>query len=157
MLMSSISTKPLYLYNTLTRSKGLFQPLNSPRVSIYSCGPTVYKDIHVGNLRTFTMTDWIRRVLEYNGYDVLLVRNITDVGHLQNDAEESGEDKLEYEARATGRSAYEIAAQYTKQYFDDAADMNILPPHISPKATDHIPEMLSITAKLVEKGLAYVS
>jgi len=155
--MSSISTKPLYLYNTLTRSKGLFQPLNPPRVGIYSCGPTVYKDIHVGNLRTFTMTDWIRRVLEYNGYDVLLVRNITDVGHLQNDTEESGEDKLEYEARATGRSAYEIAALYTKQYMDDSTDMNILPPHVNPKATDHIPEMLSMTETLIEKGLAYVS
>ncbi len=155
--MSSISTKPIYLYNTLTRSKGLFQPLNPPRVGIYSCGPTVYKDTHIGNLRTFIVTDWIRRVLEYNGYDVLLVRNITDVGHLQNDTDESGEDKLEYEARTTGRSAYEIAAQYTKQYMDDSADMNILPPHISPKATDHIPEMLSMTEKLIEKGLAYVS
>src|SRR5579859_2995382 len=155
--MTSTVTKPIYLYNTLTRKKELFQPLNPPRVGIYSCGQTVYKDTHLGNLRTFTATDWIRRVLEYNGYDVLLVRNITDVGHLQNDTEESGEDKLEYEARTTGRSAYEIAAQYTKQYFDDAADMNILPPHISPKATDHIPEMLSMTEKLVEKGLAYVS
>lgn len=155
--MTSISTKPIYLYNTLTRSKGLFQPLNPPRVGIYSCGPTVYKDIHVGNLRTFTMTDWIRRVLEYNGYDVLLVRNITDVGHLQNDTEESGEDKLEYEARTTGRSAYEIAAHYTSQYMEDSAEMNILPPHVSPKATDHIPEMLSMTEILIEKGLAYVS
>ena len=155
--MTSISTKPIYFYNTLTRSKGLFQPLNPPHVGIYSCGPTVYKDIHVGNLRTFTMTDWIRRVLEYNGYDVLLVRNITDVGHLQNDAEERGEDKLEYEARTTGRSAYEIAAHYTRQYMEDSAEMNILPPHISPKATDHIPEMLSMTEILLEKGLAYVS
>ena len=155
--MSSISTRPIYLYNTLTRSKEQFQPLNPPHVGIYSCGPTVYKDVHVGNLRTFTMTDWIRRMLEYNGYDVLLVRNITDVGHLQNDAEERGEDKLEYEARTTGRSAYEIAAHYTKQYMDDSAEMNILPPHISPKATDHIPEMLSMTETLIEKGLAYVS
>ncbi len=155
--MTSISTKPIYLYNTLTRSKELFQPLNPPHVGIYSCGPTVYKDIHVGNLRTFTMTDWIRRVLEYNGYDVLLVRNITDVGHLQNDTEESGEDKLEYEARTTGRSAYEIAAHYTRQYMEDSEEMNILPPHVSPKATDHIPEMLSMTEILIEKGLAYVS
>ena len=155
--MTSISTKPIYLYNTLTRSKELFQPLNPPHVGIYSCGPTVYKDIHVGNLRTFTMTDWIRRVLEYNGYDVLLVRNITDVGHLQNDTEESGEDKLEYEARTTGRSAYEIAAHYTRQYMEDSGEMNILPPHVSPKATDHIPEMLSMTETLIEKGLAYVS
>jgi len=113
--MSTISQKPVYLYNTLIRSKELFQPLNPPHVGIYNCGPTVYKDIHIGNLRTFTMTDWLRRMLEYNGYDVFLVRNITDVGHLQNDVEESGEDRLEDEARKTGRSAREIAIHYTKQ------------------------------------------
>src|SRR5260370_8433870 len=89
------------LYNSLTRSKELFQPLNPPRVRIYTCGPTVYKDIHIGNFRTFMMADWLRRMLEYNGYDVFLVRNITDVGHLQNDTEESAEDKIEYEARIT--------------------------------------------------------
>src|SRR5256884_4325896 len=153
--MTTISTRPVYLYNTLTRTKELFRPLNPPRVSIYSCGPTVYKDIHVGNFRTFLMTDWLRRVLEYNGYDVFLVRNITDVGHLQNDVEESGEDKLEYEARLTGRSAYEIADHYTRQYMRDAAELNILPPQLNPKATDHIPEMQSMTEKLIERGLAY--
>src|SRR5579883_2287711 len=149
--------KPVYLYNTLTRSKSEFQPLNPPRVGIYSCGPTVYKDIHVGNFRTFVMTDLLRRMLEYNGYDVFLVRNITDVGHLQNDTEERGEDKLEYEARVTGRSAYEIAAHYTEQYMRDAAELNILPPHLSPKATDHIAEMQQMTEQLLGKQLAYVT
>ena len=96
--MTNISSKPIYLYNTLTRSKDLFQPLNSPRVGIYNCGPTVYRDIHIGNFRAFMTPDWLRRMLEYNGYDVYLVRNITDVGHLQNDTEESGEDRLEHEA-----------------------------------------------------------
>jgi cysteinyl-tRNA synthetase len=153
--MTSISTMPVYLYNTLTRTKELFQPLNPPHVGIYACGPTVYKDIHVGNFRTFIMTDLLRRMLEYNGYDVFLVRNITDVGHLQNDVEESGEDKLEYEARLTGRSAYEIADHYTKQYMRDSAELNILPPQLNPKATDHIPEMQAMTEKLIEKGLAY--
>ncbi|HEX7733718.1 MAG TPA: cysteine--tRNA ligase [Ktedonobacteraceae bacterium] len=148
-------TSPVYLYDTLTRGKRVFQPLNPSRATIYSCGPTVYKDIHIGNLRTFLMTDWVRRVLEYNGYKVYLVRNITDVGHLQNDTEESGEDKLEYEARVTGRSAYEIAAQYTRQYEEDSAELNILPPHLAPKATDHIPEMISMTGHLLERGLAY--
>lgn len=148
-------TRSIYLYDTLTRSKKVFQPLDPARVTIYSCGPTVYKDIHIGNLRTFVMTDWIRRVLEYNGYSVYLVRNITDVGHLQNDSEERGEDKLEYEARRTGRSAYEIAAQYTHQYEADSAELNILPPHLSPKATEHIPEMLAMTEQLLERGLAY--
>jgi cysteinyl-tRNA synthetase len=154
--MTTISAKPVYLYNTLTRSKDLFQPLNPPRVSIYSCGPTVYRDIHIGNFRTFIMTDWVRRMLEYNGYDVFLVRNVTDVGHLQNDVEESGEDRLEHEARATGRSAYEIAEYYTQQYLADQAELNILPPHLTPKATDHIPEMLAMTEQLIERGLAYV-
>ncbi|GHO67089.1 cysteine--tRNA ligase [Ktedonobacter sp. SOSP1-52] len=155
--MSTITDKPVYIYNTLTRKRELFQPLNPPRVGIYSCGPTVYKDIHVGNFRTFMMTDWLRRMLEYNGYDVYLVRNITDVGHLQNDDVESGEDKLEYEARTTGRSAYDIAQHYTEQYMRDAAELNILPPHLSPKATDHIGEMLEMTQALVEKGLAYIA
>lgn len=148
-------TRPVYLYDTLTRSNKRFQPLHAPRVTIYSCGPTVYKDIHIGNLRTFAMTDWVRRILTYNGYDVYLVRNITDVGHLQNDREESGEDKLEYEARLSGRSAYEIAAQYTRQYQQDAALLNILPPHLEPKATEHIPEMQAMTRQLIERGLAY--
>jgi cysteinyl-tRNA synthetase len=150
-------TKPIYLYNTLTRNKDLFQPLHASRVGIYACGPTVYKDIHIGNFRTFVMTDLLRRMLEYNGYEVLLVRNITDVGHLQNDTEESGEDKLEHEARKTGRSAYEIAAYYTERYLKDSAQMNILPPQLNPKATDHIPEMIAMTEQLVERGLAYTS
>src|SRR5205823_14717484 len=152
-----MSTKPIYLYNTLTRNKDLFQPLHASRVDIYSCGPTVYKDIHIGNFRTFVMTDLLRRMLEYNGYDVFLVRNITDVGHLQNDTEESGEDKLEHEARTTGRSAYDIAAHYTEQYKRDSVAMNILEPQLSPKATEHIPEMQAMTEQLVEKGLAYVT
>ena len=154
--MTTISAKPVYLYNTLTRSKDLFKPLKPPRVRIYTCGPTVYKDIHIGNFRTFMMSDWLRRMLEYNGYDVFLVRNITDVGHLQNDTEESGEDKIEYEARTTGRSAYEIAEYYTQRYFADAAELNILPAHLNPKATGHIPEMLAMTEQLIERGLAYV-
>jgi len=155
MLMTTNTTKPVYLYNTLTRSKDLFKPLNPPQVRIYSCGPTVYRDIHIGNFRTFMMTDWIRRLLEYNGYDVYLVRNITDVGHLQNDTEESGEDKLEYAARTTGRSAYDIAEYYTERYQADQAELNILPPHLNPKATDHIPEMQEMISKLLERGLAY--
>ncbi len=155
--MTIVSPKPVYLYSTLTRRKDLFQPLHPPHVGIYSCGPTVYKDIHIGNLRTFVMTDLLRRMLEYNGYDVYLVRNITDVGHLQNDTEESGEEKLEHEARTTGHSAYDIATRYTEQYKRDSAAMNILEPHLSPKATEHIPEMLAMTEQLVKKGLAYVT
>ncbi len=156
--MTTISNKPVYLYNTLTRSKGQFKPLHAPKVGIYNCGPTVYKDIHIGNLRSFTTTDWLRRMLEYNGYEVTLVRNITDVGHLhEEDDARGGEDKLEHEARATGRSAYEIAEYYTAQYLRDSDAMNILPPHLLPKATDHIPEMITLTEKLIANDLAYVS
>ncbi len=155
--MTTISNKPVYLYNSLTRSKDLFEPLNPPHVGIYACGPTVYRDIHVGNFRTFMMTDWLRRMLEYNGYDVYLVQNITDVGHLQNDDVESGEDKLEHEARTTGRTAYEIAEYYTQKYLKDRDELNILPAHRNPRATDHIPEMQSMTERLIEKGLAYVA
>src|SRR6266566_4485050 len=155
--MTSVSAKPIYLYNSLTRSKELFQPLNPPRVGIYTCGPTVYRDIHIGNFRTFMMADWLRRMLEYNGYDVFAVRNITDVGHLQNEVEESGGDRLENEARRTGRSAYEIAAYYTQRYLDDQAKLNILPAHLNPKATEHIPEMLAMTEKLIARELAYVA
>ncbi len=154
--MSNISDRPIYLYNTLTRSKELFQPLNPPKVGIYNCGPTVYKDIHVGNFRAFMTTDWLRRMLEYNGYDVFLVRNITDVGHLHDsDVAESGEDKLEHEARVTGRSAYEIAAYYIQQYLADSAELNILPAHVNPRATEHIPEMQEMIEILLERGLAY--
>ncbi|GCF08868.1 cysteine--tRNA ligase [Dictyobacter arantiisoli] len=156
--MTNLPDKPVYLYNTLTRTKDLFQPLNAPNVGIYNCGPTVYKDIHIGNLRSFTTTDWLRRVLEYNGYNVTLVRNITDVGHLHdNDDTRGGEDKLEHEARETGRSAQEIAAFYTRQYLEDSDEMNILPPHQVPRATDHIQEMIAITERLIENGLAYES
>lgn len=156
--MTTIPGKPVYLYNTLTRKKELFTPLDPPRVRIYSCGPTVYKDIHVGNFRAFMTPDWLRRVLEYNGYDVFLVRNITDVGHLHDeDDERGGEDKLEHEARATGRSAYEIAEYYASQYKRDEAELNILPPQLNPKATDHIPEMQTMIEQLVAKGLAYVA
>ena len=155
--MTTISDKPVYLYNTLTRSKDLFTPLNPPYVGIYACGPTVYRDIHVGNFRTFMMTDWVRRMLEYNGYDVYLVQNITDVGHLQNDDVESGEDKLEHEARTTGRTAYEIAEDYTQKYLRDRDELNILPAHRNPRATDHILEMQAMTEQLIEKELAYVA
>src|SRR6266516_388279 len=155
--MTTISPKPVYVYNTLTRSQDLFTPLNPPRVGIYSCGPTVYRDIHIGNFRSFITTDWLRRMLEYNGYDVFLVRNITDVGHLQNDDVETGEDRIENEARTTGRSAYEIADYYSQKYFRDSDELNILPPHVNPRATEHIPEMLGLTETLIEKGLAYVA
>ena len=155
--MSTPTAKPIYLYSTLSRSKDLFRPLNPAKVGMYACGPTVYKDVHLGNFRTFIMTDWVRRMLEYNGYNVFLVSNITDVGHLQNDTDETGEDKLEHEARLTGRNAYEIAAFYTEQYLRDSDALNILPPHLRPKATEHISEMQAMTDELIKQGHAYTT
>src|SRR5260221_11541584 len=156
--MTEISDRPIYLYNTLTRSKELFRPLNPPRVGIYNCGPTVYKDIHVGNFRSFIATDWLRRMLEYNGYEVFLVRNITDVGHLHDvDDERSGEDKMEHQARTTGHSAYAIAAYYTQQYLADAAELNIPPAQLIPRAADHMPDMQEMTAKPIGKGVPYAA
>jgi len=155
--MSTPTAKPIYLYSTLNRKKELFTPLHADRVGIYACGPTVYKDIHLGNFRTFIMTDWVRRMLEYNGYNVFLVSNITDVGHLQNDTDETGEDKLEHEARLTGRNAYDIAEFYTEQYLRDSDALNILPPNLRPKATKHIPEMQAMTEALIKQGHAYTT
>jgi cysteinyl-tRNA synthetase len=156
--MTTTTGKPVYLHNTLTRKKELFTPLDPPRVGMYTCGPTVYKDIHIGNFRAYMTMDWLHRMLEYNGYEVFLVRNITDVGHLHDtDDERGGEDKLEHEARALGKSAYEIANYYTRQFFRDEAELNILPPQVNPKATDHIPEMQVMIEQLLAKGLAYVA
>jgi cysteinyl-tRNA synthetase len=154
----SVSTKPVYLTNTLGKRKELFQPIVPGKAGIYSCGPTVYKDIHIGNLRTFVMTDVLRRVLEYNGYEVLLVRNITDVGHMLSDADSTSnitQDKMEQEAKLTGTSVWELASHYTEQYLQDVAAVNILPAHINPRATDYIPEMITLTERLLTKKLAY--
>src|SRR5258708_36940242 len=99
--------------------------------------------------------DWLRRMLEYNGYDVFRVRNITDVGHLQNDTEDSGEDKIEHEARTNGRSAYEIAEYYTQQYLADSSELKILPTHVTPTPTEHVPAMQMRTQKLLAKAPPY--
>ena len=118
---------PLYLYNTLTRKKEVFTPLRKGRVGFYACGPTVYDYAHVGNLRTYLFEDILRRVLEYNGYQVTHAMNITDVGHLVGDGDE-GEDKLEVGARREGKNPLEIAKFYTERFFEDAGKLNILRP-----------------------------
>src|SRR5579864_9323693 len=101
------------IYNTLTRRVEEIVPIESGKIRMYSCGPTVYRNIHIGNLRTFTMADWLRRALEYRGLDVRHVKNITDVGHMRLEALERGEDKIIAQARKEGRSSAEIAAYYT--------------------------------------------
>ena len=144
----------IYLYNTLTRTKDLFKPLDEKEVKIYSCGPTVYKDATIGNMRTNIFQDVLRRILKYNGYKIKHVMNITDVGHLVSDGDE-GEDKMIKSAREEHKTPLEIAEHYTKLFFEDLKALNIETPEIICKATDYIPEMLEYVKGLVEKGYAY--
>src|SRR3954469_8271273 len=134
------------IYNTLTRQVEELQPLEPGKYKIYSCGPTVYRYIHVGNLRTFTMADWLRRTLEYRGHEVVHIKNITDVGHMRMEMLDRGEDKLIAQARKEGKTSAEIAAFYTEAFLEDERQLNILPAHIFPKATEHVAEMIAITA-----------
>ena len=144
----------IYFYNTLTRQKDKFIPIDKSEVRIYSCGPTVYKDATIGNMRTNIFQDVLRRVLKYNGYKIKHVMNITDVGHLVSDGDE-GEDKMIKSAKEEHKTPLEIAEHYTKLFFQDLKDLNIEMPEIICKATDHIPEMLEYVKKLLENGYAY--
>ncbi len=145
----------MLLYNTLSRKKEEIQPIEAGHFKMYSCGPTVYRYIHIGNLRTFTMADWLRRTLLYQGHRVTHIKNITDVGHMRVELLDQGEDKLISQARKEGKSSAEIAAFYTAAFHDDETKLNILPAQVFPQATQHIPEMLEIVKKLLEKGVAY--
>ncbi|NJN19817.1 MAG: cysteine--tRNA ligase [Oscillochloris sp.] len=147
----------IQLYNTLTRQVELFTPLEPGLVKMYSCGPTVYRSIHIGNLRTFLMADWLRRSLLAAGLDVQHVKNITDVGHMRVERLDQGEDKMLAQARREGKTSAEIAAYYTAAFRDDEARMNILPANVFPRATDHIPEMLQIIQGLEQRGHAYAA
>ena len=142
------------LYNTLTREKEEFKPLEDNTVRIYSCGPTVYSYAHIGNFRAYIFMDTLRRILKYNGYKLKHVMNITDVGHLESDADE-GEDKMEKAARKENKNPYEIAKYYSDIFFKDMKRLNIDEPEIIAKATEHIPEMLKFVEGLVKNGYAY--
>mgnify|MGYP000431047636 FL=1 len=144
----------IYFYNTLTKEKDLFKPIEEGKVKIYSCGPTVYKDATIGNMRTNLLNDTLRRVLKYNGYELKHVMNITDVGHLVSDGDE-GEDKMLKSAREEHKSPLEIAEHYTKLFFRDLERLNIETPEIIAKATEHIPEMLEYVKEIIKNGYAY--
>ncbi len=144
----------LRLYNTLTKTKDVFRPLKGNEVKMYSCGPTVYKDATIGNMRSYIFMDVLRRVLKYNGYTLKHAMNITDVGHLVSDADE-GEDKMLKSAKEEGKTPLEIADFYTKRFLKDLEDLNIDMPEIICKATDHINDMIEFVKGLVEKGYAY--
>ncbi len=144
----------LQLYDTYSRSIREFEPIDPPKVGLYTCGPTVYNYAHIGNLRTYIFEDILRRVLSLNGYIVKHVMNITDVGHLVSDGD-YGEDRMEKGTRRTGKSAWEIADIYTEAFQQDMQRLNILEPSVWCKATDHIEEQIATVKCIEEKGYTY--
>lgn len=144
----------LQLYDTYSRRLRDFTPLRPPEVGLYCCGLTVYDYAHIGNLRTYIFEDILRRVLEFNGYTVKHVQNITDVGHLVSDAD-TGEDKMEKGSKRTGKTAWEIAEMYTQAFKADLRHLNILEPTIWCKATDHIQEQIEVIRCIELKGYTY--
>jgi len=146
--------QPLQIQNSLTRKKEVFEALNPPHVGMYVCGPTVYSNVHLGNVRTFLSFDIIYRYLEFIGYKVRYVRNITDVGHLVGDSDD-GEDKIGKMARLQKVEPMEIVHKYTNDFHDVMRVFNILSPSIEPTATGHIIEQISAIEKIIENGYAY--
>ncbi|MCB9362741.1 cysteine--tRNA ligase [Candidatus Woesearchaeota archaeon] len=146
----------IFLTNTLGKTKQRFTPITPGKVSIYTCGPTVYHYAHIGNLRSFVFADLLKRMFIANNYKVEHVMNITDVGHLTSDADD-GEDKLEKGARREGKTVWEVAQYYTDHFMEDLSRLNIMLPDHMPKATDHIAEMISIIKNLEEKGYTYIA
>jgi cysteinyl-tRNA synthetase len=144
----------LQLYNSLTRKKEEFKPLKKGRVGIYVCGPTVYGHAHLGHAKSYVSFDILVRYLRYLGYSVTYVQNITDVGHLTDDADE-GEDKIVVAAKKEKKHPMAVAEYYTRSYFEDMDKLNCVRPDISPRATGHITEQIELVKKLLDKGYAY--
>ncbi len=144
----------LKLYNTKSRSVEEFTPLKDDVVTMYACGPTVYDFTHIGHMRKYIGDDILRRTLTLLGYEVKHVMNITDVGHLTNDADD-GDDKMDKKALAEGKTVWDIAAFYTDYFHTTMREVGVLPPTIESKATDHISQMIDLVEKLIEKGFAY--
>ncbi len=144
----------LQVFNSLGRTKQPFEPLREGLVGIYVCGPTVYGDSHVGHAKSYVSFDVIVRYLRHAGYRVRYVQNITDVGHLTDNAD-AGEDKVGEKARALGIQPMEVAERYTRSYFEDMDALNVLRPDISPRASGHIPEQIELVRTLLDKGHAY--
>lgn len=143
------------LYNSLTRQIEELRPIVDGKVTMYHCGPTVYSSPHIGNFRSFLFADVLRRFVEDQGYEVTQVMNITDVGHLTLDDVEGGEDKMEAESKRTGRTAWDIAKQYTDEFHECQRQLMVRMPHHMPRATDFIPQMGAIIDDLLQKGIAY--
>ncbi|MBQ5614643.1 MAG: class I tRNA ligase family protein, partial [Tidjanibacter sp.] len=148
--------KGLMLYNTLSRTKEEFTPYNPPHVGLYVCGPTVYGDPHLGHARPAVTFDLLFRYLTSLGYKVRYVRNITDVGHLEHDADE-GEDKITKKARLEKLEPMEVSHYYTERYHRAMDELNVLTPSIEPRASGHIIEQIELVKKILEEGFAYIS
>lgn len=146
----------LKLYNSLTRQKEAFQPILEGHIGMYVCGPTVYSDVHIGNCRTFVSFDTIYRYLLHRGFKVRYVRNITDVGHLEGDADSNAEDKIAKKARLEQLEPMEIVQKYMNGFHDMMALFNTLKPSIEPRATGHIPEQIEMVQEIIDNGFAYV-
>jgi cysteinyl-tRNA synthetase len=147
----------LHLYNTKSQQKEVFTPLNKDEVTIYSCGPTVYDFAHIGNFRSFLMSDLLVRVLKFSGFNVKKVQNITDVGHLTNDdlADSSGEDKISKKAKLEHKDPYQIARFYETAFIADEQELRILPPNFRPRATEYIQQQLNLIKLLISRDFAY--
>lgn len=144
----------MYLFNTLTRKKERFAPIQEGNVGIYTCGPTVYHYAHIGNLRTYIFEDVLRRTFSRNGYKVKQVMNMTDVGHLQSDGDE-GEDKMSLASKREAKSPWEIARFYEEAFFSDCKKLDILKPHSVCRATEHVQDIINFVEVLEKKGFAY--
>lgn len=153
--MKLFNQQELYIYNSITKTKEIFKPINEGSVGMYVCGPTVYSNVHLGNCRTFLSFDLVFRYLKHLGYKVRYVRNITDAGHLENDAD-SGEDRIAKKARIEMVEPMEIVQRYTVDFHNTMAQFNALPPSIEPTATGHIIEQIEIIKKIISEGFAYV-
>ncbi|MBT8292713.1 MAG: cysteine--tRNA ligase, partial [Eudoraea sp.] len=152
--MQLYKTQRLKVYNSLSSTKELFEPINEGHVGMYVCGPTVYSNVHLGNCRTFMSFDMIFRYLRHLGYKVRYVRNITDAGHLEDDADE-GEDKISKKARLEQIEPMEVVQRYTVDFHNILQKFNFLPPSIEPTATGHIIEQIEIIKDILDKGYAY--
>lgn len=148
--------RDIYIYNTMTRKKELFEPVNSGMVGLYVCGPTVYGDAHLGHSRPSITYDVLVRLFRKEGYKVRYVRNITDVGHLEHDADD-GEDKIAKKAKLEQLEPMEVVQEYTIKYHDAVRKLNTLPPSIEPRATGHLIEQINLVRKILESGYAYES
>ena len=151
--MQSVSQE-LKIYNSISGEKETFNTVSKDHVGLYVCGPTVYSNVHLGNLRTFTSFDVIYRYLNHIGYKVRYVRNITDVGHLEND-EDVGEDRISKKARVENLEPMEVVQKYTYDFHETARKFNLLPPNIEPTATGHITDQIKLIEKIIDKGMAY--